>query len=80
MDDRIDFEEVKEMLKPYLDYELKENCSDLAKCIFDINYEYIFPEDMCESRTDWEELRNRLSNAHWAVIELIGIIEKITTQ
>lgn len=80
MDDRIDFEEIKEMLTPYLDYELKENGSDLARCIFDINYEYHFPEDMCENRTDWETLKERLSNAHWAVIELIGVIEKIVKQ
>lgn len=74
MKDKIDIEALKTKLKSRFNYEIKENETELIKCISDINYQYCFPEDMCESRTDWEELRNRLLTAHLAIIELISII------
>ena len=77
MDDRIKLTEVKEKIQKYLDYDLDEYNSDLGRCIDDINFIYKFPEDMVESRTDWDSLYTMVKNAHWAVIELIEVIEKM---
>ena len=77
MEDRISLSEIKKLLQPYLDYELQETGSNLGNCIFDINYIDHFPEDLCESRMDWEELKDKLISAHFSVIELLGIIKKL---
>lgn len=49
----------------------------IRRCLWDMDYQDTFPEDMCESRTDWDELKDRLSNAHYAVDCLINIIERL---
>ena len=77
MSNRIKLTEVKEMIGKYLDYDMNEYNCDLGRCIDDINYIDKFPEDMVESRTDWDSLYNMVKNAHWAVIELINVIEKM---
>ena len=78
MEDRINLTKVKELIQKYLDYDLNEYNSDLGRCIEDINFYYKFPEDLVESRTDWNSLYESVKTAHWAVIELIDIIEKMS--
>lgn len=80
MEDRLDLTEVKKLIQEYLDYDLTEYSSDLGRCIEDINFYYKFPEDLIESRTDWDDLYTMVKNAHWAVIELVEIIEKIKSK
>lgn len=70
MADRIDIEKVKLITGNYYNF-------DLEKCIENINYNYTFPEDMCEGRTDWEDLKEQLLIAQDAVVDLLGIIEKL---
>ena len=77
MKDRVSFSETKKLLQPYLDYELQETGSSLGNSIFDINYIDRFPEDLCENKMDWEEIKDKLTNAHFAVIELLYIIKKL---
>lgn len=78
MNDRINLTEVKDLVQKYIDYELSEYNSDLGRCIENINFYDKFPEDLVECRTNWEDLREMLSQAHWAVIELLNIIEKMS--
>ena len=49
----------------------------IQRCLWDMDFQDSFPEDMIESRTDWDELRDRLSNAHYAVDYLIDIIDRL---
>lgn len=70
MADRIDAKKVESIIGDRYNFDLK-------KCIEDINYNYTFPEDMCEGRTDWEDLKEQLLTAQQAVIELLDIIEKL---
>ena len=78
MNDRINLTEVKDLVQKYIDYDLSEYSSDLGRCIENINFFDKFPEDLVESRTNWEDLREMLAQAHWAVIELLNIIEKMS--
>lgn len=60
----------------------REHCQEweinpIQRCLEDMDYQDSFPEDMIESRTDWDELRDRLSYAHYAVDCLIYIIERL---
>ena len=80
MRDKINIVEVKELIQKYLDYDLNEYNSDLGRCIDDINFIYKFPEDMVESRTDWDSLYTMVKQAHWAVRELLDIIEKMSNK
>lgn len=60
----------------------REHCTEweadiIYRCLWDMDYQDHFPEDMIEDRTDWGELRDRLSNAHYAVDYLIDIIDRL---
>lgn len=50
---------------------------DVKRCLEDMDYEDIFPEDMCESRTDWEELKDRKEKAQRTVRVLLDIVDKL---
>lgn len=50
---------------------------DVKRCLEDMDYEDTFPEDMCESRTDWEELKDRKEKAQRTVRVLLDIIDKL---
>ena len=78
MTDRISLADVKELVQKYINYNLTEYSSDLGRCIENINFYDKFPEDLIESRTEWEDLKEMLIQAHWAVVELIEIIEKMS--
>ena len=78
MTDRINLADVKELVQKYIDYNLTEYTSDLGRCIENINFYDKFPEDLIESRTEWEDLKEMLIQAHWAVVELLEIIEKMS--
>lgn len=61
---------------------IRKSCKDdeiqsISECLENMDFQDTFPEDMCESRTDWETLRERLSTAHYAVDYLIDIIERL---
>lgn len=49
----------------------------IYECLEDMDYQDNFPEDMCEGRTDWDTLKERLYTAHYAVDYLIDIIERL---
>ncbi len=49
----------------------------ISECFEDMDFQDTFPEDMCESRTDWDTLRERLSTAYCAIDDLIDIIERL---
>lgn len=60
----------------------RHHCKDyeaqaIHQCLWDMDYQDNFPEDMCEGRTDWDSLKERLYNAHYAVDALIDIIERL---
>lgn len=76
--DRINLSDVKELVQKFLNYELTEYSSDFGRCIGNINFYDKFPEDLVESRTEWEDLKEMLIQAHWTVIELLDIIEKMS--
>ena len=78
MNDRINLSDVKNLVQKYLNYELTEYNSDFGRCIENINFYDKFPEDLVESRTEWEDLKEMLIQAHWTVIELLDIIEKMS--
>ena len=78
MTDRISLADVKELVQKYINYDLTEYNSDLGRCIENINFYDKFPEDLIESRTEWEDIKEMLIQAHWAVVELIEIIEKMS--
>ena len=48
---------------------------DVMRCLEDMDFEDTFPEDMCESRTDWEELKDRKEKAQRTVRVLLDIID-----
>lgn len=50
---------------------------DVKRCLEDMDYEDTFPEDMCESRTDWEELKDRKEKAQRTVRVLLDIIDRL---
>ena len=50
---------------------------DVKRCLEDMDYEDTFPEDMCESRTDWEELKDRKEKAQRTVRVLLDIVDKL---
>lgn len=52
---------------------------DVKRCLEDMDYEDTFPEDMCESRTDWEELKDRKEKAQRTVHILLDIIDSTRT-
>lgn len=61
-------------IKPYCrDYEI----DTIMKCLWYMNYQDKFPEDMCESRTDWDELKERMYAAQYAVDYLIDVINRL---
>ena len=76
--DRINLSDVKNLVQKFLTYELTEYNSDFGRCIENINFYDKFPEDLVESRTEWEDLKEMLIQAHWTVIELLDIIEKMS--
>ena len=76
--DRINLSDVKNLVQKYLNYDLTEYNSDLGRCIGNINFYDKFPEDLVESRTEWEDLKEMLIQAYWTVIELLDIIEKMS--
>lgn len=80
MEDRINLSEIKKLIQQYIDYDLTEQNSDLGRCIENINFYDKFPEDLIESRTEWEDLKEMLVQAHWAVVELLNIIEKMAAE
>ena len=60
----------------------REHCTNgeiqtIERCLWDMDFQDSFPEDMIESRTDWDELKDRLYNAHYAVDYLIDIIDRL---
>ena len=62
-------------IKPYCrNYEI----DTITKCLWYMDYQDKFPEDMCESRTDWDELKERLYTSQYAVDYLIDIIVRLT--
>ncbi len=52
---------------------------DVLRCLEDMDFEDTFPEDMCESRTDWEELKDRKEKAQRTVRILMDVIEETRT-
>ena len=80
MEDRIKLSEVKKLIQQYIDYDLTEQNSDLGRCLKNINFYDKFPEDLIEGRTEWEDLKEMLIQAHWAVVELLNIIEKMAAE
>ena len=77
MEDMIKLEEVKELLKGYVADDMNEYNSNIGRCIEDINFYDKFPEDLVESRTDWDDLKEMLNSAHRAVLDLLYIIEQM---
>lgn len=62
-------------IKPYCrNYE----SDTITRCLWYMDYQDKFPEDMCESRTDWDELKERLYTSQYAVDYLIDIIVRLT--
>lgn len=78
LDNRINLTEVADLIQKYIDYDLTEYDSDLGRCIENINFYDKFPEDLVEHRTSWEDLREMLLQAHWAVVELLNIIKNMS--
>ena len=76
--DRINLSDVKNLVQKYLNYELTEYNSDFGRCIGNINFYDKFPEDLIDSRTEWEDLKEMLIQAYWTVVELLDIIEKLS--
>ena len=69
-DNRNRLDDIVKLLK---DYEIHT----ISECLGDMDFQDTFPEDMCESRTDWETLRDRLSTAHCTVDYLMDVIERL---
>lgn len=70
MTERINLKETGELVGGYYNF-------DLEKCIEDINYNSTFPEDLCEERISWEELKDQLIVAQEVVIDLLNVIKKL---
>lgn len=77
MSKRIETAKVLEMIRPYFDYEVNEYNNDVMRAVDNVNSCWTFPEDMCESRTDWESLRDMLMTANDGISCLVDILGKV---
>lgn len=77
MSKRIETAKVLEMIRPYFDYEVNEYNNDVMCAVDNVNSCWTFPEDMCESRTDWESLRDMLMTANDGISCLVDILGKV---
>ena len=62
----------------YFDYEVNEYNNDIMRAVENVNSCWTFPEDMCESRTDWESLRDMVMTANDGISCLVDILGKVT--
>ena len=76
MSERIETTKVLEMIRPYFDYEINEYNNDVMRAVNNVNSCWTFPEDMCEDRTDWENLRDMVMTANDAISCLVDILDK----
>lgn len=77
MSKRIETAKVLEMIRPYFDYEVNEYNNDVMRAVDNVNSCWTFPEDMCESRTDWESLKDMLMTANDGISCLVDILGKV---
>lgn len=77
MSERIKSSEVLEMIKPYFDFEVNTHNNDIMRAVENVNSCWTFPEDMCESRMDWESLRDMVTTANDGISCLVGILGKV---
>ena len=72
--DRINAGKVKKEIQPFVNYALVEKNHDILRAIDDMNSCWTNPEDLCEGRTDYDELKDMLTTSHNALSSMYDII------
>lgn len=72
--ERIKIDKVKKEIQPFVGYALVEKNHDILRAVDDMNTCWSFPEDLCEGRTDYEDLKDMLTTSHNAISSMYEII------